>query len=688
MEYISNEERVTYFAKTDARNKLVPFGIKAKDRTRHVYVIGKTGMGKSTLLENMAVQDIKNGEGFCFVDPHGKTAELLLEYIPKERIEDVLYFAPFDLDYPVSFNVMEDVGYDKRHLVVSGLMSAFKKIWVDAWSARMEYILNNTLLALLEYPDATMLGVNKMYTDKTYRKKVVENIKDPLVKSFWVDEFATYTDRYTQEATPAIQNKIGQFTGNPLIRNIVGQAKSTFDLRKIVDNRKILIVNLSKGKVGEQNANLLGSMLITKIYLAAMSRADVSPGALARLPNFYFYVDEFQSFANESFADILSEARKYKLNLTMAHQYIEQMSEEVRDAVFGNVGTMITFRVGAFDAEVLEKEFAPQFTAQDLVNLGFAQIYLKLMIDGIGSQPFSAETLPPIPQPEISSKDAVIEYSRKAFANSRAGIEAAVKEEYTSQRQVEMGEKIEKRQQEWEDRQERRKSFGEGNPPVARRENMREERSSAASTPPRAPREEYARPQRSETPSPQRFEERRVKSETERVEKPQPVHRPFADALTNIPKAVEAPVQKEIEPKQTPPPQEKKPFVPIHPVKDKGPSQKNIMGLKAALLSVLQDAKREEVDKKPQTEIDRKNTLPHVAPSSVIREESKIQPSQNMAPEGKTEAPQKREEPVISKAQEDLRESQSPAQKQSSQGPREISKEVLDQILRGDKPQQ
>ncbi len=402
MEHLNPEDKVTYFAQTDARDKKIPFGIKSKDRSRHTYIIGKTGMGKSTVLENMAVQDIQNGNGIAFIDPHGKTADLLLQYVPEHRIKDVLYFAPFDIENPISFNVMEDVGADKRHLVVSGLMSAFKKIWVDAWSARMEYILNNILLALLEYPDSTLIGVNRMLADKEYRKKVVDNITDPSVKAFWVDEFAKYGERYMQEAGAAIQNKIGQFISNPLVRNIIGQPKSTFDIRQMMDEKKILIINLSKGRVGEQNANLLGSMLITKIYLGAMSRADASDTALKKLPNFYLYVDEFQSFANESFADILSEARKYKLNLTIAHQYIEQMSDEVRAAVFGNVGTMIVFRVGAFDAEVLEKEFAPMFTAEDIVNLGIYQIYLKLMIDGVSSQPFSATTLPPIQLPSVS----------------------------------------------------------------------------------------------------------------------------------------------------------------------------------------------------------------------------------------------------------------------------------------------
>lgn len=429
---MDNPERVTYFAATDSRGKKVPFGIKAKDRERHTYIIGKTGMGKSTLLENMAIQDIRNGEGLAFIDPHGGTAEKLLDYIPPERVQDVVYFAPFDMENPIAFNVMEDVGYDRRHLVVSGLMSTFKKIWVDAWSARMEYILTNTLLALLEYPDSTLLSVNRMYTDKAYRKKVVENVKDPVVKDFWVKEFANYGDRYTQEATPAIQNKIGQFTGNPLIRNIIGQSKSSFDIRDLMDQRKILIINLSKGLVGETNMQLLGSMLTTRIFLAAMSRANLPAAELAQVPKCYFYVDEFQNFANETFAGILSEARKYKLALTIAHQYIEQMEEEVRDAVFGNVGTTITFRVGPFDAEKLETVFMPEFTKEDLVNLGLRQIYLTLMIDNIGSRPFSAVTIPPIEPPARIYRDEVIASSRAQFAAKRSVVEEMISKELTS----------------------------------------------------------------------------------------------------------------------------------------------------------------------------------------------------------------------------------------------------------------
>jgi len=423
---MEDKNSITYFAETDKRNKKVRFGIKSSDRAKHVYTIGKTGMGKSVMLENMAVQDIKNGNGIAFMDPHGKTADLLLDYVPEERTDDVVYFAPFDLENPISFNVMENVDPDKRHLVVSGLMSAFEKIWVDMWSARMAYILNNVLLALLEYPDATLLGVNRMLSDKDYRKKVVNNITDASVKAFWTDEFAKYGERYMQEAGAAIQNKIGQFVSNPIVRNIIGQTKSSFDIREIMDKKKILIINLSKGQVGEDAANLLGSMLITKIYLAAMSRADVSQEKLDKLPNFYFFVDEFQSFANKSFADILSEARKYKLNLTIAHQYIEQMEDEVRAAVFGNVGTMIIFRLGSFDAEIFEKEFSPEFTADDIVNLDFTQIYLKLMIDGIGSTPFSAKTLPPIAKPVISFKEEIIESSRKQFTRPRGKIEKEI----------------------------------------------------------------------------------------------------------------------------------------------------------------------------------------------------------------------------------------------------------------------
>jgi energy-coupling factor transporter ATP-binding protein EcfA2 len=421
-----DDNRVTYFAETDARNKRVKFGIKSIDRTKHVYVIGKTGMGKSTLLENMAVQDIQNGAGMAFIDPHGKTADLLLEYVPKERIRDVIVIAPFDTDFPISFNVLESVDPKKRHLVVGGLMSTFKKIWEDAWSARMEYILTNTLLALLEVPGTTLLGVNRLLSDKAYRNEIVGQVQDPSVKAFWTKEFASYTERQAAEAVPAIQNKVGQFTANPLIRNMIGQPVSSFDFRKAMDEGKIIIINLSKGRIGDENMKLLGGLLVTKIYLAAMSRADVPDRVIKMLPHFYLFVDEFQNFANASFSDILSESRKYKLNLTIAHQYIEQMDENVSAAVFGNVGTMIVFRVGATDAEALEKEFAPQFTMEDLVNLGQFQMYLKLMINGLTSAPFSATSMPPIPQQKTTYVKEIMDASREQFARPRAEVEEII----------------------------------------------------------------------------------------------------------------------------------------------------------------------------------------------------------------------------------------------------------------------
>lgn len=411
---------ITFFAETTYRNSRRKFGIKTDDRRRHVYVVGKTGMGKTVMLENMAIQDIQNGHGVGFVDPHGEAAERLLDFIPSSRVNDVIYINPADLDYPIAFNIMEQVDLEHRHLVAGGLMGVFKKIWPDVWSARMEYILNNCILALLEYPGATLLGVNRMLADADYRKKVVDKVTDPVVKAFWVQEYARYTQRYEVEATAAIQNKVGQFISAPLVRNIIGQVHSSIDMRKVMDEGKILIMNLSKGRIGEDNSRLLGALLITKLQLAAMSRVDI---AEEKRKDFFLYVDEFQNFATESFVNVLSEARKYRLALILGHQYITQMDEKVRDAVFGNVGTIVTFRVGAEDAEYLEKEFTPDFTAADLVNLGKYNIYLKLMIDGIAGKPFSAETLMPSQRPDKIYRDKIIKVSRERYSTSRLTVE-------------------------------------------------------------------------------------------------------------------------------------------------------------------------------------------------------------------------------------------------------------------------
>jgi CxxC-x17-CxxC domain-containing protein len=414
---------INFFGLTTFRNQRRKFGIKTDDRRRHMYIIGKTGMGKTLMLRNMVIQDIQQGKGIGFVDPHGEAAEELLDYIPSNRINDVIYFNPADLDFPLAFNIIEKVDLEHRHLVASGLMGVFKKIWPDVWSARMEYILNNSILALLEYPGSTLLGVNRMLSDSEYRKKVVDHVVDPVVKSFWTNEFARYTQRLEVEATAAIQNKVGQFISNPLIRNIIGQVKSSIDMRKIMDEKKILIMNISKGRVGEDNSRLLGALLITKLQLAAMSRVDIPE---EKREDFFLYVDEFQNFATESFATILSEARKYRLSLTLGHQYINQMEEEVRDAVFGNVGTIVVFRVGAEDAEYLEKEFAPEFIAQDLVNLPKYNIDLKLMIDGVAGPAFSAETLPPLPKPEESSREKLINASRERYGTPRKTVEEKI----------------------------------------------------------------------------------------------------------------------------------------------------------------------------------------------------------------------------------------------------------------------
>jgi len=381
-------------------------------------------MGKTVMMENMAIQDIQKGNGVGFIDPHGEAAERLLEFIPSSRINDVIYFNPADLDFPIAFNVMEKVNASYRHLVASGLMGVFKKIWPDVWSARMEYILNNCILALLEYPDSTLLGVNRMLADSDYRKKVVDKVTDPVIKSFWIQEFGRYTQRYEVEATAAIQNKVGQFISAPLIRNIVGQVKTTIDMRKIMDERKILIANISKGRIGEDNSRLLGALLITKLQLAAMSRVDIPE---EKRKDFYLYVDEFQNFATKSFVNILSEARKYRLSLILANQYIAQLEEmtptgrsfEVRDAIFGNIGTIVSFRIGAEDAEFLEREFIPEFIAENLVNLDKHNIYLKLMINGITGRPFSAETVPPFPKLEKSNQEKIIKVSRERYSTSR-----------------------------------------------------------------------------------------------------------------------------------------------------------------------------------------------------------------------------------------------------------------------------
>ena len=414
---------ITYFGKTNFRGQEHIFGIKRDDRRRHMYVIGKTGMGKTTLLENMIISDINAGNGLAVVDPHGDLAEEILNFIPASRVNDVVYFNPADIDYPIAFNVMEHVDPKYRHLVASGLIGVFKKIWADSWGPRLEYLLRNTILGLLEYPDSTLLGVPRMLIDEDYRRKVVSKISDPVVKTFWTDEFTKYSKQFMVEAISPIQNKVGQFLSSSLVRNIVSQPHSSIDMRDIMDNKKIFIINLAKGRIGEDYSALLGAMLITKIQLAAMGRVDTPE---PERQDFYLYVDEFQNFATESFAGILSEARKYRLDLIVAHQYIGQLEETVRDAIFGNVGTLVTFRVGATDAEFLEKETEPIFMMNDLVNLAKYDMYLKLMIDGVSGDAFSATSLPPIEVTTKSDPEKIIKVSRERYTKKREVVEDKV----------------------------------------------------------------------------------------------------------------------------------------------------------------------------------------------------------------------------------------------------------------------
>jgi len=389
-----------------------------------MYLIGKTGMGKTTVIENMIIQDIQAGRGVALVDPHGDIAEKILDYIPSYRINDVIYFNPADIQFPMAFNVMESVAQEHKHLIASGMVGVFKKLWADSWGPRLEYVLRNAILALLDYPGSTLLGVMRILVDKNYRKKVIAKIQDPVVKSFWVEEYSKYPDRFQAEAIAPIQNKVGQFLSTALIRNVVGQVKSTIDIREIMDKKKILIMNLSKGRIGEDASQLLGAMMVTKIQLAAMSRVDIPEN---KREDFYLYVDEFQNFATESFANILSEARKYRLNLIIAHQYIEQLDEKVSAAVFGNVGTIMCFRVGAADAEYLVKEFTPYFEEDDLVNLTKYDIYMKLMIDGVSSSPFSAATLPPLSkEADGNNAEKIINSSRERYSTPKDIVEEKI----------------------------------------------------------------------------------------------------------------------------------------------------------------------------------------------------------------------------------------------------------------------
>ncbi len=417
-----NQDDLTVFAETTFRGQLKKFGIKKDDRRRHMYVLGKSGSGKSKLLEILAVEDIRRGEGVGIVDPHGELIHDVLKQIPENRINDVVYINPADRDYPVGFNPMKATP-DLREGVASGFVSVFKKQFGYSWGPRLEYLMRYAILALTYYPDTTMLDVVKILTDKDFRKKVLSYVEDPVVKTFWLKEFSTYNDKFATEAVAPILNKVGQFTASPTIRNIIGQTRETFDFEDAMNSQKIILVDLSSGKIGEDNSELLGSLMITKMQLAAMARARLKP---EERKDFFLYVDEFQNFATDSFAKILSEARKYRLSLALANQYVAQMEETVRDAVFGNVGTLISFRVGATDASYLEKEFSPTFEKDDLIGLDNQHMYLNMLIDGVATNSFSAKSIF-VKEGTEGNEDKIIAQSREKYSRPRAEVEEQIK---------------------------------------------------------------------------------------------------------------------------------------------------------------------------------------------------------------------------------------------------------------------
>ena len=411
---------ISAFGMTDFRGVKHQFGMLRKDRSRHLYIIGQTGAGKSGTLELLALSDIYHNQGYAIIDPHGDFAINNLRFIPERRIKDVIYFNPADTAFPLGFNPLEITSPSQRLTVSSEVIGVLKRMFGNSWGPRLEHILRYTILALLERPETTILDITRMLTDKEFRKETLNYVTDTVILQFWKLEFASWNEKYATEAIAPVLNKVGAFTANPIIRNIIGQPKSTFNIRQLMDDGKILVVNLSKGLIGEDNAGILGAFLVTKIQLAAMSRSDI-PNIADRRP-FYLYVDEFQNFATDSFATILSEARKYALNLTVANQYIAQMSDEVRTAVFGNVGSMISFRVSADDAPLLVKQFEPQFEVNDLVNMHNRHFIMSMIINGEKQPAFSASTLN-LPEPPADYLDQIIDHSRRYYGRNRADVE-------------------------------------------------------------------------------------------------------------------------------------------------------------------------------------------------------------------------------------------------------------------------
>ncbi len=413
---------LTILGNTDYRGEKITFGIKKEDKFRHMYIVGKTGTGKSVFLSNMIISDMKAGNGLCLLDPHGELVDSVLEHIPTNRINDVILFDVADADFPIGFNLLQANTEEEKNLVASGVVSTFNKLFENSRGPRLEYILRNVVISLVDYPNATLMHILRVLTDKTFREEVISCIKDPVVLKFWTSEFNKWNDKQRDEAISPITNKVGQFLSSKLVRNIFGQPRTKLNLRTAMDEGKIILVNLSKGRIGEDNANMIGSLLVTKFQIDAMSRADIP---VHQRRDFYLYIDEFQNFASESFVTILSEARKYKLSLIVANQYTSQLLESIKDAIFGNVGTTIAFTVGKDDADVITGQFKGMVSVNDLISLPKYTTYTRLMIDGISSDPFSTKTLPPnlIGEWSLELIDKIRKQSRQRYAMERTQLE-------------------------------------------------------------------------------------------------------------------------------------------------------------------------------------------------------------------------------------------------------------------------
>ena len=430
-------KEVSFIGETNYRNEKKIFGIKRFDRRRHVYLVGKTGSGKSRLLELLLIADIQQGHGCCLIDPHGDLADELLMFVPKERIKDVVYINPIDRDFPIGFNPLEPVtSYEERQHLSRFFIAIFKKLFAGEWNPRMEHLIRYITLALLETPDSNVLGIPRILSDTKYRQRVIKQIQDPVVKSFWTNEFSASNEQFLNVAGIPILNKVGQFISNPIVRNLVGQRKNMLNFEKFMNNGNIVIINLSKGKLGEENAALLGSMFITKLQQAALARARISE---EERRDFYFYVDEFQNFATDAFSSILSEARKYRLDLTIAHQYIAQLPEDVKATAFGNVGTIITFAIGGDDAAYLAKEYAPVFTPDDMINLNTREMYIKMSVDGKVTPPFSARTID-VPRPPHDYSIEIVDHSRLTYGRPRVTVENEIAKWTSVSESIESGE--------------------------------------------------------------------------------------------------------------------------------------------------------------------------------------------------------------------------------------------------------